>query len=63
MAARKRRTVSRGTRASGADVATGMVLLEVREAKPDSRWFHRESNQFWFEEGALVDLYLQEHGY
>lgn len=50
-------------RASVADVATGMVLLEVREAKPDSRWFHRESNQFWFEEGALVDLYLQEHGY
>jgi hypothetical protein len=50
-------------RASVADSATGKLLLEMREAKPDSRWFQKESNQYWFEEGALVDLYLAEHGY
>lgn len=50
-------------RASVADVATDRVLLEVRNARPDSKWFQRESNQFWFEEGALVDLYLAERGY
>ncbi|MCA2978910.1 MAG: hypothetical protein INH41_04460 [Myxococcaceae bacterium] len=50
-------------RASVADVAPGRVLLEVRAARPNSRWFDREAHQFWFEEGALVDLYLAEHGY
>ncbi len=50
-------------RAQVADTRTGEVLLEVREAKPDSRWFHKEQNQYWFEEGALVDLYLNDHGY
>jgi hypothetical protein len=39
------------------------VLLDVKEAKPDSRWFNKQSHQFWFFEGALVDLYLAEHGY
>lgn len=50
-------------RAQVADTRTGEVLLEVRGAKPDSRWFHKDQNQFWFEETALVDLYLADHGY
>jgi hypothetical protein len=50
-------------RAAVADTATDRLLLELREAKPDSRWFKKESNQYWFEEGALVDLYLADHGY
>jgi len=50
-------------RAAVVDSADNRVLLEVREAKPESKWFNREQNQFWFEEGALVDLYLEEHGY
>jgi Tfp pilus assembly protein FimT len=50
-------------RAAVVDSSKDLVLLEVREAKPDSRWFNKEQNQFWFEEGALVDLYLADHGY
>jgi hypothetical protein len=50
-------------RAQVADARPGEVLLEVRGAKPDSRWFHKEQNQYWFEETALVDLYLADHGY
>ena len=50
-------------RAAVVDTATERNLLEVRETKPDSKWFKKEQNQFWFEEGALVDLYLAEHGY
>lgn len=50
-------------RATVADTDTNRVLLEVRNAQPTSRWFNKESNQFWFEEGALVDLYLADHGY
>lgn len=50
-------------RASVVDTATNRVLLEVREAQPNSRWFKKEQNQFWFEEGALVELYLADHGY
>ena len=50
-------------RAAVVDVSNNTVLLEIREAKPDSRWFNKEQNQFWFEEGALVDLYLADHGY
>lgn len=50
-------------RARVADTATDRVLLELKEARPDSRWFKKESNEFWFEEGALVDLWLSEHGY
>ena len=52
-----------GCRAAVVDTANEVVLLEVREARPDSRWFKKESNEFWFEEGALVDLYLSDHGY
>jgi hypothetical protein len=51
------------TRAQVSDVGTGKVLLEIREARPDSRWFHHVQNQVWFDEGALVDLYLAERGY
>lgn len=50
-------------RASVADNDTNRVLLEVRNAQPGSKWFNKEANQFWFEEGALVDLYLADHGY
>ena len=50
-------------RAAVVDTANDVILVEVREAKPDSRWFKKESNEFWFEEGALVDLYLADHGY
>lgn len=50
-------------RASVADTDTNRLLLEVRNAQPTSKWFQKESNQFWFEEGALVDLYVAEHGY
>lgn len=50
-------------RAAVADTQTNQVLLEVRSARPDSKWFNKEFNHFWFEEGALVDLYLAEHGY
>jgi hypothetical protein len=50
-------------RAMVMDVNTNLVLVEVREARPDGKWFGKESNQFWFEEGALVDLYLTDHGY
>lgn len=50
-------------RASVVDVSQNRALIEVREARPDSRWYQRVQNQVWFEEGALVDLYLAEHGY
>lgn len=50
-------------RAAVVDVATDRVLLEVREARPESRWFQKVQYQVWFEEGALVDLYLAERGY
>jgi hypothetical protein len=50
-------------RASIADTAVGKVLIELRQAKPNSRWASKESNQYWFEEGALIDLYLAENGY
>ena len=50
-------------RAAIVDTATNRVLLEVRQARPESKWFKHEQEQFWFEEGALVDLYIAEHGY
>jgi hypothetical protein len=46
-----------------ADVATNRLLLDVRDAKPSSKWFGQESHQVWFEEGALVDLFLAERGF
>ena len=45
------------------DTAPNQVKLEVRNAKPDSRWFNAEGRHAWYEEGALVDLYLAERGY
>jgi hypothetical protein len=45
------------------DTAPDQVKLEVRSAKPDSRWFKAEMRHAWYEEGALVDLYLEEQGY
>lgn len=50
-------------RASVADTGANQVLLEVRSPQPGSKWFDREAHQVWFEEGALVDLYLADHGY
>lgn len=50
-------------RAAVVDTSTNRVLLEVRQARPESKWFSHEQSQFWFEEGALVDLYVVEHGY
>ena len=50
-------------RAAIVDTSTNRVLLEVRNVRPESKWFKHEQSQFWFEEGALVDLYVAEHGY
>jgi hypothetical protein len=50
-------------RARVADVAPGQLLIEVKEAQPGTQWFDRVESQVWFEESALVDLYLQERGY
>ncbi len=50
-------------RAAVVDTAPNRLLLEVRSAQPNSKWFNKEINQFWFEEGALVDLALREQGY
>ena len=51
------------SRAAIVDTATNRVLVEIRQSKPESKWFSHEQSQFWFEEGALVDLYIAEHGY
>ncbi len=45
------------------DTAPNQVKLEIRSARPDSRWFNAEMRHAWYEEGALVDLYLDERGY
>jgi hypothetical protein len=50
-------------RAAVIDTAPNQVKLEVRSTKPDSRWFRSEMRHAWYEEGALVDLYLAEQGY
>ena len=50
-------------RAAVIDTAPNQVKLEVRTARPDSRWFNAEMRHAWYEEGALVDLYLSERGY
>ena len=50
-------------RAAVVNVQTGAVQLELREAKPESRWFQHVQQQIWFAEDALVDLYLAERGY
>lgn len=50
-------------RAAVIDTGPNRVKLEVRSARPDSRWFKSEMRHGWYEEGALVDLYLAERGY
>ncbi|MFP2956709.1 hypothetical protein ACLEPN_02465 [Myxococcus sp. 1LA] len=50
-------------RAAVIDTSPNQVKLEVRGPKPDSRWFNVEMRHAWYEEGALVDLYLSERGY
>lgn len=50
-------------RAAVIDTGPDRVKLEIRNAKPDSRWFNSEGRHAWYEEGALVDLYLAERGY
>jgi hypothetical protein len=50
-------------RAAVIDTGPNGVKLEIRSAKPDSRWFNAEMRHAWYEEGALVDLYLAERGY
>lgn len=50
-------------RAAVANTDPTKLLLEIREAKPESRWYRHVERQIWFENGALVDLYLAEHGY
>jgi hypothetical protein len=57
--------VGSGCKARAAVIDTGPngVKLEIRSARPDSRWFNLEMRHAWYEEGALVDLYLAERGY
>ena len=50
-------------RAAVVDAATDRVMLEVVSARPESRWFRSVESRIWFDEGALVDLYLAERGY
>ena len=50
-------------RAAVVDLGSRQLLLEMREANPDSQWFGKEQQQICFEEGALVDMYLRDHGY
>lgn len=50
-------------RALVSDVANDRVLLDIKDAQPNSRWYNHVSSEIWFEEGALIDLYLGEHGY
>lgn len=50
-------------RAAVVDTGTNRVKLEIRGTRPDSKWFNAEMRHAWFEEGALVDLYLAERGY
>jgi hypothetical protein len=50
-------------RAMVQDAATNKVLLHVADAQPSSRWYRYVGTEVWFQEGAIVDLYLQERGY
>lgn len=50
-------------RAQVADVGNEQILIDIRDAQPNSRWYNRVSSEIWFDEGALVDLYLGERGY
>lgn len=37
--------------------------VELRDARLDSRWKDQNQKTVYFENGALVDLYLRERGY
>jgi hypothetical protein len=50
-------------RAMVQDAATNKVMLHVADAQPSSRWYKYVGTEVWFQEGAIVDLYLQERGY
>ncbi len=50
-------------RASVADVGTNRVLIEIRSARPDSRFVDDVQKQAWYAEDALVDLFLAEQGW
>lgn len=50
-------------RAFVADAARGKLLLEIRAAQPQSRWYKHVQHQLWFTENALIDLYLADRGY
>ncbi len=50
-------------RASVEDTSNHAVMLEVRDAAPNSKWKAKGGHQFWFDEAALIDLYLLDHGY
>ncbi len=50
-------------RAAVVDLGSNQLLLEIRDAAPDTSWFQKIQQQFWFDEGALVDFYLRDHGY
>jgi hypothetical protein len=50
-------------RAQVQDAATNKVMLHVADAQPSSRWYRYVGTEVWFQEGAIVDLYLQERGY
>lgn len=50
-------------RASVMDAGSSAVLIEFREARPDSRFAGQEMTQVWYAESALVDLALAEQGW
>lgn len=50
-------------RAAVVDASPEALLLEIREAQPASKWFSQPRARTWYQEGALVDQYLVEHGY
>ena len=50
-------------RSSVVDTAPDKVLLEIREAQPGTAYAQRVQHQIWFHDAALVDLYLDAHGY
>lgn len=50
-------------RASVMDAGSGALLIEFREARPDSRFAGAVMDQTWYAESALVDLALAEQGW
>lgn len=50
-------------RAEVGDASTAKILLHVADTQPASRWYKYVGTEVWFQEGALVDLYLAERGY